>query len=200
MNALRGLALVVCLVASTEAEARTPQPWEQCFVTAGQRFGINPLLLRAIAWQESGMRPDAVGHNDPSLPARFARDLGVMQINTQHLDRLGRHGISEQDLFDPCVNIHVGAWILADAVRRHGMTWKAVGVYHSPTPARQENYARLVQRHLLREINAINGTGTTAAAPAARTAIAQRAPAVASGVWEARLVDEPAAGGVEDEG
>lgn len=146
------------------------------------------------------MRPDAVGHNDPSLPARFARDLGVMQINTQHLERLERYGISERDLFDPCVNIHVGAWILADAVRRHGMTWKAVGVYHSPTPSRQDNYARLVQRHLQREINALNGTNSPIAAPPARTAVAQAGAAVASGVWEARLVDEPSSDATEGEG
>lgn len=145
MKRRRAIAALLAILPLTASAG--PAPWEACFIAAGQRYGINPLLLRAIARQESSMRPEAVGRN-----TNGTRDLGVMQINTSWLPRLARAGITERHLMDPCVNIHVGAWVLANAVKDHGMSWKAVGVYHSPTPWRQQQYAQKVQRHLLREI------------------------------------------------
>ena len=41
-------------------------------------------------------------------------------------------------------NVTLGVYILALEIRRHGYNWKAVGAYHSPTPARQMAYARKV--------------------------------------------------------
>lgn len=33
--------------------------WEACFDDAGAHYGVSPLLLKAIAYQESSMQPDA---------------------------------------------------------------------------------------------------------------------------------------------
>ncbi len=72
-----------------------------------------------------------------------------MQINTFWLAPLARHGIGERDLFEPCVSIHVGAWILAHEIRRFGYTWEAVGAYNAgprSTPERQERRRRYAHR------------------------------------------------------
>lgn len=135
-----------------EASGAGPTPWDKCFTAAGNHYGINPLLLKAIARQESSVNPRAIGNN-----TNGTQDLGMMQINTTHLRKLARSGIGRAHLMDACTNIAVGAWVLADAVSRHGMSWKAVGVYHSPTPWRQRAYAAKVARHLVREIQAAKG-------------------------------------------
>lgn len=143
--ALLGLSLM----AADPAKAAGPTEFDGCFQSAGDYYGINPLLLKAIARQESSMNPRALNRN-----TNGTTDIGLMQINTWHMPKLRKAGVTEQRLWEPCVNIAVGAWVLADAISRHGMTWKAVGVYHSPTDWRQRDYAGKVQRYLIREIRA----------------------------------------------
>jgi len=132
--------------AAANPPPRAAAPWTICFDAAARHYRLHPALLRAIARQESGMNPRAIGKN-----TNGTLDLGLMQINTSWLPKLARAGISREQLMDPCTNIIVGAWVLHDAVSRHGLSWKAVGVYHSPTPWRQKDYATKVARHLLRE-------------------------------------------------
>lgn len=168
MRSQMKLGVTVALLALALPAAARPSlattPFDSCFEKAGAYYGINPLLLRAIARQESSMNPRAHNRNTNGTV-----DIGLMQINTWHMPRLAKAGVNEQRLWDPCVNIAVGAWVLADAVSRHGMTWKAVGIYHSPTEWRQRDYAAKVQRHLIREIQAVQ-TALGASRPAAATA------------------------------
>jgi soluble lytic murein transglycosylase-like protein len=48
-----------------------------------------------------------------------------MQINSRWLGDTVAYGIGREQLFDPCINTHVGAWILAQNISRLGYGWEA---------------------------------------------------------------------------
>jgi soluble lytic murein transglycosylase-like protein len=108
-----------------------------CFDEAANYQTVNPLILRAIAWQESHNRPAAVHKN-----ANGSTDYGVMQINSVHLPVLARYGISRGTLMEPCKNVYIAAWHLRQKMNKYGNTWAAVGAYHSETPSLRDEYAR----------------------------------------------------------
>jgi soluble lytic murein transglycosylase-like protein len=126
-------------------------PAQACWDEAAARYQVSSTLLRAIARTESGLNPLAIGRNRDGT-----RDIGLMQINSAWLPVLAAHGISERDLFDPCTNIQVGAWILAGNFYRLGYTWEAVGAYNAACTrlkgaacqAARQKYARCVYRKL----------------------------------------------------
>jgi len=115
-----------------------------CFEEAGIEYGISPLLLRSIAQHESGMNPLAVCRN-----ANGTYDFGLMQINSIWAKTLGTE--LWMRLGDPCTNVRTGAWILAQCMRRHGYTWRAVGCYHSNNPGKRERYAGRIAALMARQ-------------------------------------------------
>jgi soluble lytic murein transglycosylase-like protein len=114
-----------------------------CFDLAAQRYNVSPALLQAIAQHESGGRATVVSTN-----SNGSRDIGLMQINSSWLPTLARHGISERDLFDPCVNVLVGAWILSSNFARLGYTTQGLGAYNAASPDKRERYAQQVLRRM----------------------------------------------------
>lgn len=97
-----------------------------CYLSAAERYKVPVDLLRAIAHVESGENAYAVHVN-----TNGSVDVGWMQINSQWFAVLARRGIAVRDLFEPCVNIAVGAWILSQEVERFGYTWQAIGAYNA---------------------------------------------------------------------
>lgn len=108
-----------------------------CFEEAGETYAVPPGLLWAIAKVESNFNPAAVGYNRDG-----SYDYGVMQINSRWAGRLGPQ--LWNSLNDPCTNVKVGAWILADCLGRYGYTREGIGCYNAISPDKREAYARNV--------------------------------------------------------
>jgi len=135
----RCAALLLACLASNPARA--------CWHDVASWYGVNVHLLYAIAKTESNLNPNAMNRNKNG-----SYDIGMMQINSSWLPTLRKHGISEEQLKDPCISLQVGAWILAQNMARMGTTWEAVGAYNARTPALRIKYAHKVYKNLPREL------------------------------------------------
>ncbi|ECI5748696.1 lytic transglycosylase [Salmonella enterica subsp. enterica] len=109
-----------------------------CFDMAGKDAGIDPDLLRAIAWQESRLHYRVIGKNPVA-----GYGMGLMQIDSQHLPAMSARGINRELLTtDICINIYSGTYILARAFNKWGPTWEAVGAYNAGFAATPKQYFR----------------------------------------------------------
>lgn len=114
----------ILLLSTTPLALASAACWEQ----AAAESGTSVALLQAIARTESSMRPYAVNASHQHITK--TRDIGLVGINTDPRV-LKRLGVSEAELFDPCINLRVGARILREKITRHGTTWEAVGAYNA---------------------------------------------------------------------
>lgn len=139
-------SVVIATVARGEANYS-----DHCWSEAGQRYHVSPLILYAIAEQESSLNPYAINRN-----FNKTKDVGLMQINSVWFPKLAKYGLKEAHLYDACTSIHVGAWVLAQSIAQFGNTWEAVGAYNAggeQTKTRKrlrEVYARKVYARYLR--------------------------------------------------
>ena len=117
-----------------------------CFEEAASHYQVPSVLLKAISRVESAGNPSALNRNkDGSF------DIGHMQINSRWLPKPSHFGISHDQLWDPCTNTLVGAWILAQNVQRIGYSWSAVGAYNAASPVMRDRYARKISDAMKRE-------------------------------------------------
>lgn len=113
-----------------------------CWKEAATQYNIEPELLQAIAVVESGNRAQVMNHANRN----GTRDIGLMQINSIHLPRLLKQGITEDRLInEPCLSVEVGASILAEFIQRFGYNWTAVGSYNVGTGTGPEREALRMQ-------------------------------------------------------
>ncbi|VXC82142.1 Transglycosylase-like protein with SLT domain [Burkholderia sp. 8Y] len=138
MNRIVRFSTLLCAAVALQARA-------DCIDDAARYHRVSVQVVRAIAQQESGMRPYVTSRNTDG-----SEDIGLMQINSSWLPKLARFGISRQHLFDACVNAYVGTWILASNIKQFGPTWKAVGAYNAVSSNRQLIYANNIYRRLQR--------------------------------------------------
>jgi soluble lytic murein transglycosylase-like protein len=136
-------ALLALLSLAAPAGAENLCTWE----TAAARYGVNPHVLYAIAAQESSLNPGAVHQN-----ADGSQDVGLTQINSKWLPQLSKLGVTLENLSNPCINMHVGAYLLSLQMIKHGNTWQAIGAYHSNTPWRRDEYAQTIYRRVQTQI------------------------------------------------
>lgn len=135
MRKLPIMAMTLMALASGQAIA--------CWEEAASKYRIHAYLLYAIAKTESNLNPRAINRNKNG-----SYDIGLMQINSIWLPTLRKYGLDEQQLYDPCTSIQVGAWILAQNMQRLGNSWDAVGAYNASNPAYRLRYAQKVYRNL----------------------------------------------------
>ena len=81
-----------------------PTPWRDEVEASAAREEISPWLIYAIMRQESGFRPDAISRTQ-------ARGLLQLMEGTagDMARRTGRGSVSNRELFDPAINIELGA-------------------------------------------------------------------------------------------
>jgi len=86
--------------------------YDETIAVASARHGVDPLLVKAVIWQESRFHPDKLGGHG---------ERGLMQVTEPAAqDWVKAEGIETfvpQDLLDPKTNIEVGTWYLGRALR-----------------------------------------------------------------------------------
>lgn len=148
---LRAILAWLLVLGSVQAQAQDVAVWQNapnspkdCVTQAAQRQGVNPWILRAIIQVESGFNPAAIHRN-----TNGSLDVGLGQINSMHFRQLRGYGIQPSDLLDACVSADVAAWHLQKQFLTYGVSWTAVGAYHSTTPCYNKRYVSLVWNVLL---------------------------------------------------
>lgn len=118
---LAGVAGVAGLSGASSASRSTPAltdtPYADLFRVAGQRYGIDPALLDAVAKQESAYDPRAVSP---------AGAQGLMQLMPGTADGLG-----VTDPFDPTQAVDGAARLLRDLLERFGQVDLALAGYNA---------------------------------------------------------------------
>ncbi|MHB1430324.1 MAG: lytic transglycosylase domain-containing protein [Rhodocyclaceae bacterium] len=111
--------------------------FDPLFIAAGQKYGVDPLLLKAIALHESSLNPAAANTSNPSDPS-----YGLMQMScmpdgnggclASEFNLRGWPPSSARALFNPATSIDFGAQLLAQNLRATGgNVWEAVAMYNS---------------------------------------------------------------------
>lgn len=140
-----------CRKAAGGCDARLEE-FARYFVLAGHEFGVDPWILAAMAFRESGYNPYAVGS---------AGELGLLQIHPRN-----RHARSLEWHRDPkhrerCQSepgacqfeiVKAAASMLSNAIESCGSLESGLAAYQSGTCKRESSYSARVlatRRHLL---------------------------------------------------
>ncbi len=102
-----------------------------CFEEAAAFYGVDPVLLKSIAMVESSLKPNAFNENKNKSGIVVSRDFGLMQINSQWFSKLSEFNVNEKNVYEPCFNVSLGAWVLSSNFATHGFNWNSVGAYNA---------------------------------------------------------------------
>lgn len=120
-------------------------PFLACMVATASFYHLPPRVLPSIHVVEGGY----VGSVSPNRDG--SADLGVMQVNTLWIPAIARiidmpqETVRSRLVWDYCFNIAAaGAIMRTYLIEAHGDLMRAVGDYHSHTPALNASYQHLV--------------------------------------------------------
>lgn len=119
-----------------------------CVTKAAHFYHIPVVLLKAVLRTEGGH----VGQIHENANGSY--DMGPAQINSIWLPVLAKSGITrDMVLYNGCLNISIGAWILGQAMagaspQDPAEFWRHVGDYNSHTPVWNQRYALKVWNNL----------------------------------------------------
>lgn len=116
--------------------------YEEFFQEAAAQYDVNPEILHAVAETESSFNPNAINCANTNKSC----DYGLMQINSIHLPFLAKHGIFKEDLFNPRVNIFIGAWVLKNCINKYGQDYRALNCYNGRI-RNNSYYARVLNNY-----------------------------------------------------
>ncbi|GBL02322.1 twitching motility protein PilT [Vibrio harveyi] len=114
-----------------------------CFDEAGQYYNVSPDLLRAISQVESSLDPAAYNENKNAAGKITSRDFGLMQINSIWFSKLADLNVNEKNVYEPCFNVSLGAWVLSTNFATHGYNWNSIGAYNAGFSKRTENARKI---------------------------------------------------------
>jgi len=84
---------------------------------AAERYGVDPMLIKAVVWRESHFNSRAVG---------LAQEVGLMQLREDSAQEWAdaEHiiGFQHEHCFDPSTNTLAGAWYLKKLLKRYAHT------------------------------------------------------------------------------
>jgi hypothetical protein len=116
-----------------------------CINEAAELQHVPAKLIMSILQVERGKVGEIVKNKNGTY------DIGPLQINSTWLPELKKHGITEAQLqFDPCINVNVGAWILAKSIANGADFLSGIGNYNSHTKLYNQNYYQKVRIHFTR--------------------------------------------------
>lgn len=123
-----------------------------CILAAAQMQDLHPMAVVTIMKVEGGKVGEVSQNTNGSV------DIGPMQINDKvwvsEVADLHFNGDKKRAynalLNDGCYNVHVGAWILRQAIdNSNGNVMEGIGRYHSSTPKHKTKYQALFKKQFM---------------------------------------------------
>jgi hypothetical protein len=134
----------------SNGEIQHLQSVETCVRQASNYYRVNTEIYRAIILTEGTQIGQQIKNTNGSI------DLSVAGINSINLPELRQYNIDKKVLLEnPCVNLMVGAWLLARHLSAVDTSdpkqlWRAIGSYNSQTEKYNLRYQKLVWHNLQR--------------------------------------------------
>lgn len=96
------------------SQSRIEHSQDAVILAAARRYGVDPALVKAVIWRESGFNPRARGRSG---------EIGLMQLMDpaaqEWAESAGVYPVPAGHLFDPMTNVMAGTWYLGRLLRRY---------------------------------------------------------------------------------